>query len=125
MTIGITQFHHIQILVPRSVEQEAKHFYNVFLGLEEIPKPERFRSHGGAWYRHGPNEIHLSLTDGPLDNATSRRHFCLMVADLANAERTLRAAGVEIIPDTDPVDLWTRFFVNDPGNNRIEIAQFV
>lgn len=123
MPIGVTQFHHIQILVPRAAEQASKRFYGEMLGLEEIPKPERFQKNGGAWYRLGANEIHLSLTDHPHDNATSRRHICLMVADLARAERALREAGLDIIPDTEPFNRWTRFFVRDPGDNRVEIAQ--
>ncbi|MBF8284823.1 MAG: Catechol 2,3-dioxygenase-like protein [Anaerolineales bacterium] len=123
MGIGITQVHHIQIFVPREVEQEAKHFYGDVLGLEEIPKPEAWRKNGGAWYRHGPNQLHLSLLRQPEDNRGSQRHVCYMVADLENAEKIMREAGVEIVPDDRPFDQWTRFYVRDPGGNYIEIAQ--
>jgi catechol 2,3-dioxygenase-like lactoylglutathione lyase family enzyme len=122
MGIGITQVHHIQIFVPRAVEQAAKHFYSTVLGLEEIPKPEP--SHGGAWYKHGPNELHLSVERAPEENRASRRHVCYMVADLAEAERLLRQAGVEIVPDEAPFNRWRRFYVRDPGGNNIEIAQW-
>ena len=123
MGIGITQVHHIQIFVPREVEQEAQHFYGDVLGLEEIPKPEAWRKNGGAWYRHGPNQLHLSLLRQPEDNRGSQRHVCYMVADLDNAEKIMREAGVEIVPDDRPFDQWTRFYVRDPGGNYIEIAQ--
>lgn len=123
MSIGIIQIHHIQIFVPREVEQEAKHFYGTLLGLTEIPKPEPTRKNGGAWYQHGPNEIHLSLERAPMDNYDSRRHVCYMVEDLAHAEKVLRAAGVEILPDPAPIEQWKRFYARDPGGNRIEIAQ--
>jgi len=123
MGIGITQVHHIQIFVPREVEQEAKHFYGDVLGLEEIPKPEAWRKNGGAWYRHGPNQLHLSLLRQPEDNRGSQRHVCYMVADLDHAEKIMREAGVEIVPDDRPFDQWTRFYVRDPGGNYIEIAQ--
>jgi catechol 2,3-dioxygenase-like lactoylglutathione lyase family enzyme len=123
MGIGITQVHHVQIFVPREVEQEAKHFYGEVLGLEEIAKPEAFGKSGGAWYWHGANQLHLSLMRRPEDNLGSLRHICYMVADLAHAEKVMREAGVEIIPDDRPFEGWTRFYVRDPGGNYIEIAQ--
>ncbi len=123
MSIGLTQIHHIQIFVPSEVEQAAKHFYGELLGLEEIPKPAAWRKNGGAWYRHGPNQLHLSLLRQAEDNRGSQRHVCYMVADLARAEETLRAAGVEIVPDDRPFDQWTRFYARDPGGNYLEIAQ--
>ena len=123
MAVDVLQVHHIQIFVPREVEQEAKDFYGKILGLEEIPKPEAWRKNGGAWYQHGPNQLHLSLLRHPEDNRGSLRHVCYMVADLAQAEKTMREAGVEIIADDRPFDAWTRFYVRDPGGNYIEIAQ--
>ena len=123
MTVGITQVHHIQIFVPHEVEQEAKHFYGEILGLAEIPKPEAFHKNEGAWYQHGPNQLHMSLLRHPEDNRGSLRHVCYMVADLASAEKTMREAGVEILPDDRPFDGWIRFYVRDPGGNYIEIAQ--
>ncbi len=124
MSIGIIQIHHIQIFVPREAEQAAKHFYGTLLGLEEIPKPEASKKNGGAWYKHGPNELHLSLERAPEANPASRRHVCYMVANLAEAERLLRAAGVPITPDEAPFERWRRFYVRDPGGNNIEIAQW-
>jgi catechol 2,3-dioxygenase-like lactoylglutathione lyase family enzyme len=123
MGIGLTQIHHIQIFVPREVEAEAKHFYGELLGLQEIPKPEALGKHGGAWYQHGPNQLHLSVLRHPEDNRGSQRHVCYMVADLARAEALLRAAGVEIVPDEKPFDQWRRFYARDPGGNYLEIAQ--
>ena len=123
MGINVTQVHHIQIFCPREVEQETKHFYADILGLQEIPKPEVFHKNEGAWYQHGPNQLHLSLLKKPEDNHGSQRHVCYMVADLAEAERVMRAAGVEILPDERPFEQWRRFYVRDPAGNYIEIAQ--
>ena len=123
MPVGLTQVHHIQIFVPREAEAATKHFYGELLGLQEIPKPAAWQKNGGAWYQHGPNQLHLSLLRHPEDNLGSQRHVCYMVADLAHAEQVLRAAGVEIIPDDRPFDQWTRFYTRDPGGNYIEIAQ--
>ena len=122
MPLEIMEINHAQITVPRAAEEASKRFYREVMGLEEIPKPEPLRGRGGAWYRHGALEIHVSVEDGANDNAASRRHICYVVADIARAEAAMRAAGVQIIPDNQPVEGWARFYVRDPGDNRIEIA---
>lgn len=129
MPIKITELNHVQTTVPGSAEQAAKHFYGTILGLEQIPKPAGSRSptsqphsQKGAWYRCGTVELHLSVEE-VADNRASRRHVCFMVSDLSETEAALREAGVEIIPDNNPIDGWRRFYVRDPGGNRIEIAE--
>jgi catechol 2,3-dioxygenase-like lactoylglutathione lyase family enzyme len=68
-------------------------------------------------------QLHLALEDRAAPEANrSRRHVCYRVADLAAAEGRLRDAGVQIFPDRRPIDGVRRFFVEDPGGNRIEIA---
>lgn len=116
-------FHHVNVTVPKSLEAAAKHFYAVVMGLEEVPKPETSRGRGGAWYQLGPMQLHLSIEDGLGENCVSKRHVCYTVADLAEAEERFRSAGVEIIPDDLPAPGWLRFYVRDPGGNRLEIAQ--
>ncbi len=126
MPLEITELNHVQTTVPSSVEHAAKHFYGTILGLQEIPKPANPRSprsRRGAWYRCGSVELHLSVEDLPADNGASRRHVCLMVANLAEAEAAMREAAIEIIPDNQPIEGWRRFYVRDPGGNRIEIAE--
>jgi catechol 2,3-dioxygenase-like lactoylglutathione lyase family enzyme len=123
MALEIVEINHVQITVPSSVEEATKHFYGLILGLEEIPKPENLRKRGGAWYRHGSLEVHVSVEDGVTDNRASRRHICYEVNDLDVAERELGEADVEIIPDKQPTKGWRRFYIRDPGGNRIEIAQ--
>src|SRR5467141_446675 len=114
--------HHVNVTVPRSLEQAAKHFYASVLGLKETPKPAESKGRGGAWYQLGPVQLHLSLEDAA-ENHVSSRHVCYVVQDLALVEQHCREAGVEIIPDEMPVAGWPRFYVRDPGGNRIEIAQ--
>lgn len=121
MPLEITELNHVQTTVPSSVEHAAKYFYGTILGLEEIPKPAGPRSRGGAWYRCGSVEIHLSVEDLPA--GASRGHVCFMVANLAEAEAAMREAAIEIIPDKQPIEGWRRFYVRDPGGNRIEIAE--
>ncbi len=125
MTLEIIEINHVQITVPSGSEEASKYFYGALLGLEEIPKPTNSRSQSGAWYRQGAVELHLSIEDPGADNQSSRRHVCFLVADLAEAERTVLEAGVKIIPDHRPMDGWRRFYVRDPGGNRIEIAERV
>ena len=113
--------HHVNVTVPKSLEDEAKRFYGEVMGLQEVPKPESSRGRGGAWYQLGPTQLHLSIEQ--LDGAPlSKRHVCYTVADLAAAEDRFRSAGVEIIPDDQPMPGWPRFYVRDPGGNRLEIA---
>src|SRR5262249_20917959 len=53
------QIHHVNVTVPKSLEDAAKHFYGVVMGLQEVPKPESSRGRGGAWYQLGPLQLHL------------------------------------------------------------------
>lgn len=117
--------HHVNVTVPRSLEQAAKHFYGVVMGLQEVPKPESSRGRGGAWYQLGPMQLHLSIEDGLGEKCISKRHVCYTVVDLAEAEEQFRNAGVEILPDDLPTPGWSRFYVRDPGGNRLEIAQSI
>lgn len=117
--------HHVNVTVPKSFEEESKHFYGVVMGLKEVPKPETSRGRGGAWYQLAEMQLHLSIEDALGENCVSKRHVCYTVSDLAEAEARFRRAGVEIIPDDLPTPGWSRFYVRDPGGNRLEIAQAV
>jgi catechol 2,3-dioxygenase-like lactoylglutathione lyase family enzyme len=122
MSAGIVNFHHVNVTIPRALEQAAKDFYGATLGLEEVPKPEASRGRGGAWYQLGSVQLHLSLEDG-FDERSSTRHVCFVVENLQRAQDYLASAGVEILPDPRPVPGSRRFYVRDPGGNLIEIAQ--
>ena len=122
MKPSVINFHHANVTVPPETEVAAKHFYGTLLGLREIPKPVTSRARGGAWYQLGAVQLHLSLEKGVV-NEGAQRHFCILVADLAQTQQHLAGAGVEILDDERPVPGWARFYVCDPGGNRIEIAQ--
>ena len=115
--------HHVNVTVPKALEQASKHFYGVVMNLEEVPKPEESRGRGGAWYQLGPMQLHLSIEDGLGEKCISKRHVCYKVDDLEKTEQQFRDAGVEIVPDDIPTPGWNRFYVRDPGGNRLEIAQ--
>jgi len=118
----ITELNHVQVTVTESAEAASKRFYREILGLEQIHKPDA-SSTRGAWYRVGPVELHLSVEDSATENHSSKRHVCFVVSDVTAAEARLREAGVEILPDKRPIPGWKRFYVRDPGGNRIEVAQ--
>jgi catechol 2,3-dioxygenase-like lactoylglutathione lyase family enzyme len=124
MSIGLIKLHHVNVTVPASLEAAAKNFYGEVLGLKQIPKPPGPRQFVGAWYQLGDAQLHLSIEDGA-QNELSDRHICYQVSDIGEAHREFENAGVEIIPDDDPVRGQTRFFVRDPGRNMIEITQGV
>jgi catechol 2,3-dioxygenase-like lactoylglutathione lyase family enzyme len=69
-------------------------------------------------------QLHLSLEDGAGENL-NKRHVCYTVHDLSEAEERFRQAGVEILPDDLLTPGWRRFYVRDPGGNRLEIAQAI
>jgi catechol 2,3-dioxygenase-like lactoylglutathione lyase family enzyme len=116
----IQELHHVNVTVPGDLEVATKRFYGSVLGLEELPKPEGTRK-SGAWYQIGTVQLHLSIEDEA--DGLSARHICLAVSDLDKAQRRFQNAGVDIIPDDRPIPGTSRFYVRDPGGNRIEIVQ--
>jgi len=122
MGIGVQRFDHVNVTVPAALEVAAKRFYGDILGLTEIAKPAVARARGGAWYLCGDIQLHLSREEQPVGDGESRRHVCVVVADLARAAAAFTAAGVPMEPDDRPVPGWSRFYVRDPGGNRIEVA---
>src|SRR5579859_4991316 len=115
MGIGVRSIDHVQVTVPPTLEAEATRFYGEILGLERIPKPPEAARRGGAWFRHGAVQVHVSIEEVAVEtNRASKRHVCYLVASLAEAERVLRSAGVEILPDPTPEPGWPRFYVRDP-----------
>jgi catechol 2,3-dioxygenase-like lactoylglutathione lyase family enzyme len=114
---------HIQITSPPDVEDAMLFFYGKVLGLKEIYKPDGIKAFGGAWYLLGDIQLHISLENNP-NNEKSRRHICFRVQNLPAIREHLQANGVEIIADQNPIPGCDRFFLRDPGGNRIEIAEF-
>jgi len=112
-------FDHVQVTCSLELLEATVHFWERAVGLERIPKPN---SRPGAWFRVDDRvTLHVGVEEAP-DNLRSKRHVCLRARDLAAAERQFRAAGVEILPDTQPDPGWARFYVRDPAGNRLEIG---
>ncbi|WP_341530242.1 VOC family protein [Nostoc sp. UHCC 0302] len=122
--MALKAVHHVQVTYPLEVENAMLFFYSKVLGLTEIPRPDVIKNESGAWYLLGDIEIHVS-TEKNTNNQTSRRHFCFQVDNLNTFKEHLKAHGVEIIPDQRPLPGYIRFFLRDPGGNRIEIAELI
>jgi catechol 2,3-dioxygenase-like lactoylglutathione lyase family enzyme len=121
--IPLAAIDHVQITAPPEHMAATLAFYEHVMGLRRIPKTN---SRTGAWFELGSNQLHVGGEAVSREaNLASKRHVCFRVTDVAEAERQLAAAGVEIVADADPAPGWKRFYVRDPGGNRIEIAERV
>lgn len=111
---------HIQVTSPSEVENKMLFFYGTVLGLTQISQPEALKSNSSAWYALGDIQIHIS-TEKNSNNEASRRHICFRVGNLDEFAEHLRGHGVDILRDRQPIPGYNRFYVQDPGGNRIEI----
>jgi catechol 2,3-dioxygenase-like lactoylglutathione lyase family enzyme len=107
---------HVQVMMPKGREDEARAFYAGLLGLTEVEKPEPMRANGGVWFAEG---IHVS---GEEDFSPPRRaHPALRVDDPDVLADRLAAAGCSV--DWD--ERWPgvrRFYTRDPFGNRLELV---
>ena len=118
--IGIIGLDHVQLAMPPRGEIEARQFYAGTLGLREVDKPADLTGRGGCWFvGPGGTAIHLGVDERFL--ATKKAHPCLIVADLATARQTLRAADLAIVEDEAATGL-DRCYISDPFGNRIELV---
>jgi catechol 2,3-dioxygenase-like lactoylglutathione lyase family enzyme len=106
---------HVQVMMPKGAEGEARAFYAGLLGLTEVQKPEPMRANGGVWFAEG---IHVSGEEG--FSPPRRAHPALCVDDLDALAATLAAAGCPVEWD----ERWPgvrRFYTRDPFGKRLEV----
>jgi len=120
LSLGILGIDHVQIAVPKALEDQCLAFYREVLRLPELEKPEHLKVRGGAWFQAGPTQIHIGID--PDASPKSKRHICFLVGDLAGAKTEILSHGVPI-EDEGLAEGLRRFFVRDPAGNRIEIGQ--
>ena len=123
MSLRIVGIDHIQIAVPKALEQECLSFYRAVIALPEIEKPEKLKPRGGAWFQITPTtQMHIGID--PEASPKSKRHICFLVSDLAEAKAAAQSGGA-IIEEENAAEGLVRFFIRDPAGNRIEIGQRV
>jgi catechol 2,3-dioxygenase-like lactoylglutathione lyase family enzyme len=121
LSLGIIGIDHIQIAVPKALEQECLSFYRTVLALPEVEKPEKLKSRGGAWFQISPKtQMHIGID--PEASPKSKRHICFLVSDLAAARTSVQTHAIPIEEEGVAEGL-SRFFIRDPAGNRIEIGQ--
>jgi len=136
MPIRITKLLHAGVRVgPSDADvKEALDFYEGLLGLER----DQYRPHvpgvPGHWMNlsHGDRgqQIHLFGAEGvsPMGRSTkedpTRHHIAYAVEDLAEAERELKARGIDYWIYASMVsDASRQVFFEDPFGNMIELQQ--
>ena len=124
MRSAIVGLDHVQVAAPVGCEEDARRFYGVHLGLEELEKPPLLATRGGVWFRVGEQQLHVGVADRFVPAA--KAHPALRVSsrtalDLLAAK--LEEHGIEV-GWADPAEIpgGARFFVEDPWGNRIELV---
>ena len=121
--VGIVGIDHVQVAAPAGCEAEARRFYGVLLGLQELTKPPLLAARGGCWFRVGGQELHVGVA-APFAPA-AKAHPGLSVASV----EALRGIAHGLVEAGSPVD-WAdeaeipellRFHTVDPWGNRLEL----
>jgi len=119
----IVGLDHVQVAAPAGCEEDARAFYGVLLGLEEIEKPPALAARGGAWFRVGEQELHVGVADAFAPARKAHPAFRLSSAQaLEDLVGRLEGEGVAVTrPDPDEISETARIFVADPWGNRLEL----
>jgi catechol 2,3-dioxygenase-like lactoylglutathione lyase family enzyme len=117
--IDFKRIDHVQLSIPKGMEDEARAFYTDILGLMEIPKPASLMPNGGLWYLMANIELHLGIEP----EIITRRHPAFEIADVA-AARALLQDKVKIVEEPY-IPGRTRFTFIDPFGNKIELLQML
>lgn len=78
--MSIVQIEHVQLAMPPSKEPDARRFYTLGLGLDEVRKPENLAARGGCWFELGNVRVHLGIdTDFRPAKRRTRRLLSLIL----------------------------------------------
>lgn len=116
----VKMLDHVQLAMPAGREADARAFYQGALGIPEVQKPANLAKRGGCWFERGSLKIHLGVE---ADFRPARKaHPAMIVEDLAELAAALGKAGYAVRSD-EPLEGYTRLFVDDPFGNRIELME--
>ncbi|HST62112.1 MAG TPA: VOC family protein [Longimicrobium sp.] len=114
---------HVQLAMPRGLEDQARSFYRDVLGLTEITKPPGLAKRGGVWFSGGDLHLHLGVEE---DFRPARKaHPALLVEDLAELVALCESAGYEVAHDAGDLHGYNHVYVTDPFGNRVELMERV
>lgn len=117
----IIRLHHVQITIPRGMEEQGREFYCGLLGLPEIEKPAVLRERGGFWLQVGDRQVHVGTEDGVQREAT-KAHIAYEVDDITAWRTRLEEYRIAIL-EAVPLPGLERFEIRDPFGNRVEFTQ--
>ena len=120
MAVPIKSLHHVQLAMPPGHETEAHAFYAGILGIPEVTKPPHLAKRGGCWFEDAFVRVHLGVEAE--FRPARKAHPAFVVDDLVALTERLSAAGHPVKSD-EPLDGWTRVYVDDPFGNRIELME--
>ncbi|HEY5326499.1 MAG TPA: VOC family protein [Mucilaginibacter sp.] len=117
--IDFKRIDHVQISIPKGMEDQARNFYTDIIGLKEISKPASLLANGGLWYQIADIELHLGIEP----EIKTRRHPAFQIADVpaarAHLENQVQIVEEPVIPGR------IRFAFIDPFGNKIELLQMI
>lgn len=120
MKVQFKRFDHVQVCIPRGMEDAARDFYGRLLGLEEIEKPEVLKANGGLWYAVADVQLHVGVEDVV---APSKRHPAFEVDEAKQVRAYLEQHNVRTKDEPDIPGVVHRFSLFDPFGNRIELLE--
>ncbi|MBN9261694.1 MAG: glyoxalase [Alphaproteobacteria bacterium 64-6] len=116
----VVSLDHVQLAMPAGREDEARAFYEGVLEIPETTKPANLAKRGGCWFERGPLKVHLGV-EGEFRPA-KKAHPAFLVDDLQNLSDRLARAGFPVRSE-EPLEGYTRVYVDDPFGNRIELME--
>ncbi|KPB03419.1 VOC family protein [Bacillus sp. CHD6a] len=122
MSFAINKIDHVQLAMPKGLEEKARKFYGDILGFEEVDKPESLRKNGGVWFTRGTVHLHLGVEE-PFIPA-KKAHPAFEVYQLEEFKSYLSSQGVEYAVDENLPGA-NRIYVRDLFGNRLEFLEWV
>lgn len=122
MSFTINKIDHVQLAMPKGLEDEARKFYGEILGFGEVEKPETLRKRGGVWFSKGGVHLHLGVEE-PFVPA-KKAHPAFDVHQIEAFKSYLSSQAVEYTVDENLPGA-DRIYVSDPFGNRLEFLEWV
>ncbi|PTL84758.1 VOC family protein [Vitiosangium sp. GDMCC 1.1324] len=119
--VRILRLDHVQLTIPKGMEDAARAFYCGTLGMAEREKPDALKGRGGFWLQLSGFQVHIGTEDG-VERLRTKAHPAFEVEDLDAVRQVLEQAGIAT-EDGVPIPGMRRFECRDPFGNRLEFLQ--